>query len=187
VHPIQQRFNALNIQMLSDTLHKQVFPNQAETHRQETDETQTSDSDSLPDSAAAPVADKNFEIIMRHLKRFGLLKGNTQTIADVDLDLPKLYGQTLDEHFRHIATEQIQDYKSLADAIAKSMPSPLPKQWVRKKGWTKYNKDGSTESVPYPDADAVIFDIECLMREGHFPTMATALSTSNWCVHCVFA
>ncbi|KAK7109098.1 DNA polymerase subunit gamma-1-like isoform X2 [Littorina saxatilis] len=172
LHPHQQRFNTLNIQMLADVLHKQVFPSQNVPH--------TVHQPPLSVSSSVEKEDKDLPNIQAHLQKFDLLKGKSQSIPDVDLNLPKLFGQSVDEHFRHIASEQIRDYKAMAESIAKSSPPPFPKEWACQKGWTKYKEDGSSQSVPFPDDDVVVFDIECLMQEGNFPTMATALSPNHW-------
>ena len=186
LHPHHQRFNALNIQMLTEMLHKQIFPSQdSEEPQPSSSPPPSSSSSSSPPSSSSPTSlskkgTSDLGKIQAHLNRFGLLKGKTQRMADIRLNLPQLCGQSVDEHFRHIASEQIQEYKAMAESIAKSSPPPMPKEWARQKGWTKYKLDGTCERVPFPDEDVVVFDIECLMREGNFPTMATALSPNHW-------
>ena len=54
-------------------------------------------------------------------------------------------------------------------------------EWRYAAGWTKYdNETGAAIPVDFPEEDALVFDIEVLVREGHFPTMATALSHKHW-------
>lgn len=162
-----QRFNSLNIQMLTESLHKQIFGKQDVTsEKSSTNPEVTNDAD--------------LKKIQAHLQKFGLLKSSAASTADVDLELPKLNGCNIDEHFRYIANKQIKDYKQLADTLAQSNPPPMPDVWVKQKGWTKYYLDGRTESVPFPSEDAIVFDIECLVTEGNFPTIAAALSASHW-------
>lgn len=182
--------------MLTDTLHKQIFPNQSlETPSimAESSKTATniSSSDPLISSASFPSMCKTNAVlknseedklkkIQAHLKKFGLLRNTSLSIPDVHMELPNLYGSNIEEHFQHIATEQVKDYKNLAQTlVTATLPLP-PVKWALQKGWTKYKKDGSCESVPFPDAEALIFDIECLVSEGNFPTMATAVSRNHW-------
>ena len=54
-------------------------------------------------------------------------------------------------------------------------------EWRYAAGWTKYdNETGAAIPVDFPEEDGLVFDIEVLVREGHFPTMATALSHKHW-------
>ena len=187
LHPCMQRFSALNIQMLTGTLHKQVFPAEEAGRNPQSPSSISSPSQPPPPlspssspSSSTRVGQKDLARIQAHLQKFGLLKGSTEAVADVHLELPRLFGQNVDEHFRHIASEQTHEYKSMAESIAVSAPPPLPSEWVRQKGWTKYKADGTWESVLFPDEEVLVFDIECLMQEGNFPTMATALSPTHW-------
>ena len=68
----------------------------------------------------------------------------------------------------------------MAESISQACPPALPARWVYARGWTRYNADGSSHSVPFPEDDALVFDVEVLMKEGNFPTMATALSPRHW-------
>lgn len=170
--------------MLSDTLHQQLFKH--ENSAQEKTFTETSAALSANHTcntkqpSSSDKAEQDLKRISSHLEKFGLLKGNSSAIPDIHLELPKLHRSNVDEHFRHIATEQTQEYRCMAERIANAVPPPLPEEWARMKGWTKYGMDGQQESVQYPDADALLFDIELLVKEGNFPTMATALSPTHW-------
>ena len=44
----------------------------------------------------------------------------------------------------------------------------------------RYDRDGEIASVPYPDDSALVFDIELLVPQGPYPTMATAVSSNAW-------
>lgn len=47
----------------------------------------------------------------------------------------------------------------------------------------RYAIDGQTsESVDYPDAQAMVFDVETLVCEGNFSVLAVALSPNHWFV-----
>ena len=183
VHPHHQRFNPLNIQMLTEMLHKQIFPSQNIEEPQLSSSSSSSSPPQPASSSPSPSTKKGTSDLARiqaHLNKFGLLKGRSLSISDVHLHLPELFGQNVDDHFRHIASEQIREYKAMAESVAKSSPPPMPKEWARQKGWTKYKRDGTCLKVPFPDDDALVFDIECLMNEGNFPTMATAMSPNHW-------
>ena len=151
-----QRRNQIQIQMLSQMLHDQIFTNS--------------------DKSTA----KNLGLIREHLKKHGLWNKETTTLNDIDLQLPKLYGKNIDDHFRNLALQQVADYKELAMRLVQSSIPPLPPEWSKQKGWTKYHKDGRAEAVSFPDDEALVFDIECLVPEGDFPTMATAVSDKFW-------
>ena len=54
-------------------------------------------------------------------------------------------------------------------------------KWSQRAGWTKYDPlTGKATAVKYPEEDILVFDVEMLVSEGHFPTMATAVSPTNW-------
>ncbi len=151
------RINPLQIQMLSEALHKQIFRDSTDT-----------------------IADRSLKSVEKHLQQHGLWNRPTSIIDDVELKLPPLQGKSIEDHFLNIADRQIRDYKSLAEKIAQTELPPLPTEWAYTKGWTRYGADGSAVSVEYPQEDVVVFDIECLMLEGNYPTMATAVSDKHW-------
>lgn len=154
----QPRFNSVNIQMLSESLHQQIFKNATESKLNE----------------------EALKVIQKHLHKHGLSDKTTTSIPDVDLKLPPLHGNNINEHFIHIANKQIADYKLLIDEIISKPLPKMPDLWQKASGWTKYCDDGSFESVPFPDDRGLVFDIECLMSEGNYPTMATAVSARHW-------
>ena len=174
-----QRFNALNVQMLSQSLHKQLFRKQYLKQSE-----QFSFPDSKSDNVNYFVNNEDIAKIKKiksHLKKHGLLSTESdKAMSDIELDLPEMFGETIDDHFRHIAKHQTAAYKSMAETLVTSVPPQLPKKWVRQSGWTKYNADGSWEALPFPDHTVFVFDMECLVKEGNYPTMATALSPNNW-------
>lgn len=45
-------------------------------------------------------------------------------------------------------------------------------------------KDGSAVSVPFPDEDAMVFDVEVCVPVGNAPTMACALTSDSWYSWC---
>ncbi|KAK6166464.1 hypothetical protein SNE40_023149 [Patella caerulea] len=156
------RKNEIDIQMLSDGLHKHIFKN---TEKRELDE-------------------KSRIIIKSHLENHDLWNRPTEHLKDVNCSLPKLQGENIDEHFRNIAIEQTADIVNLSNVIVNARRPPKPTKWQFSKGWTKYESNGEFKSVDFPDADILIFDMEVLVKEGHFPTMATALSPTHWYSWC---
>lgn len=98
----------------------------------------------------------------------------------MNVKLPPLRGANLMEHFYEIATEQSQPYRRLVESLVHKDIPTMPKTWRMIEGWTRYNEDGSTSSVPYPDEKALIFDIEVCMREGSAPTIACAVGERCW-------
>lgn len=122
-------------------------------------------------------------------------------IPDISFQLPKLQGINIQEHFRNIAEEQSQDYMEYLKDLAGSKLPSTPKSWnyhegeikitchivffstwfqSNLSGWTKYNSDGTSEIVNYPDDRALVFDVEVCMNEGSYPTLATAVSSDAW-------
>lgn len=89
-------------------------------------------------------------------------------------------GSNLIEHFHEIAREQLAPYKELIESLANAELAPMPQTWKMVEGWTRYDRDGNAEPVPYPDEKALIFDIEVCMREGSAPTMACAVGPNFW-------
>ena len=51
-------------------------------------------------------------------------------------------------------------------------------------GWTKYLADGSTKPVEFPDADALVFDVETCLSDGKYATLAAAVSADHWFTWC---
>ncbi|ODN03888.1 DNA polymerase subunit gamma-1 [Orchesella cincta] len=52
------------------------------------------------------------------------------------------------------------------------------------RGWTKYLANDSFESVPFPEEDVMIFDVEVCVTVGNAPTLACALSPNGWYSWC---
>ncbi|CAH1797186.1 unnamed protein product [Owenia fusiformis] len=156
------RKNSVNIQMLSQSLYEQVFKTK-------------------PDSEHNVISADD---IISHLSKFELWGKETTINDDVDVKLPRLQGKDISEHFYKIGFEQTEEFMSRAgDFIAQAIPEK-PQKWNFKPGWTRYNKDGSMSLVPHPDEEIMVFDVEVLVPEGNFPTMATALTPNHWYSWC---
>ena len=155
------RVSVLNIQMLSSCLHKQIFQH---PHKE------------FDDGVISKVR--------KHLQKHDLW-GKTSLVTDnVEFILPELHEDNIADHFRYIAEQQNKDYFNSAHHMANSLtkiPSK-PKKWQFVPGWTKYNEDGTFESVPVPNEKVLIFDVEVCLSAGKVPVMATAVSKKSWFV-----
>ena len=156
------RQNEIGIQMLSKSLHDQLFK-----------------------SKTMDLANDYKMKVKTHLKSHKLWGRETSTVPDVDFKLPQLEGEDIDSHFRNVAKAQISPYLSKARILSTCCLPSRPKKWLFKSGWTKYcAKTGIGTSVTVPTCDALIFDVEVLMREGQYPTLATAASPDAWYSWC---
>ena len=101
----QLRFNELNVQMLSRSLHEQLFngKNGNSSH------------------------DGNlFEEVKRHLEKFNLWNKKTKLLPDVDFRLPTLLGTDIEEHFYKLGLQQAAAYRTQADTLSENELPPLP-------------------------------------------------------------
>ncbi|NXF84642.1 DPOG1 polymerase, partial [Eubucco bourcierii] len=157
----QRRMNPLNIQMLSKTLHEQIFRG-AQVHY----------------SAA------EIQKSMKHLQQHDLWGKETSTLPDVDLQLPRMYGDNIDEHFRLLAQKQSLPYLEAANELLQCELPSMPTQWAWQLGWTCYGPDGQAEAVDFPAERAMVFDVEMCVADGHCPTLAVAVSPHAWYSWC---
>ncbi|RWS26953.1 DNA polymerase subunit gamma-1-like protein [Leptotrombidium deliense] len=178
------RRNQLEIQLICDSLRKKIFGS----------------GDTSEDS-------QKLESVKQHLKKHGLWKlqkqsktapaedkpsFTTPTQEPVDICIPSLNGENVEEHFQNIGLKYSESYKQLADEIVQCVQLPsLPKEWVFSSGWTRYDTDGngnvlSTQRVDFPTENAIVFDVEVCMNDGKGdkPTMATAVSKKYWYSWC---
>ncbi|KAG8238301.1 hypothetical protein J437_LFUL017787 [Ladona fulva] len=120
-------------------------------------------------------------IAKSNLEAHGLLGKSTTLVPEVSsLCLPVLKGGTIETHFYEIGEEQTKFYRVLLQHLVKFNLPKAPFKWSRRSGWTKYGSDAEMESVDFPDEDAVVFDVEVCRSVGDGPTMATAVSSTNW-------
>ncbi|XP_074645763.1 DNA polymerase subunit gamma-1-like isoform X2 [Tubulanus polymorphus] len=164
-----ENINEVYIQMLSSSLHRQVF-----------DRTRQIDDASPKNNGRS----KDLREIFEHLKKCGLNPTTDRTtVPDVDFKLPPLKHRDIDRHFRSLATQQTETVRKLLDDVMNGELPARPDSWTFAAGWTKY-EDGIARSIPAPDSDALVFDVEVLMPEGNFPTMATAVGPDAWYSWC---
>ncbi|XP_026537638.1 DNA polymerase subunit gamma-1 [Notechis scutatus] len=157
----EQRMNPLGIQMLSKGLHEQIFR-----------------------GAQVRYSEKDIQKSIEHLQKHDLWGKETSTLPDVALQLPRMYGANVDEHFRLLAQTQSLPYLEAAKELIEHEMPPRPTEWAWEVGWTQYGSDGEREKVDFPDERALVFDVEVCMEEGHCPTLAVALSPNAWYSWC---
>ncbi|XP_043253426.1 DNA polymerase subunit gamma-1, mitochondrial [Colletes gigas] len=151
------RVNEINMQMLSKSLHKQIFN---DSNKQ------------------GEISKEEIESIKDNLRLYGIKIEDATRVPDVDIRLPPLEGNDIEQHFYNIAKSQIEPYVTIVKEIMKNVPK-MPDKWILKEGWTRYTCNGA-ESVDYPLEDGIIFDIEVCMKEGSLPTLATAVTSQAW-------
>lgn len=110
-----RRTNPVGIQMISSSLHEQVFGSKGE-----------------------PIYSKeNIEKARKHLRTFELGEKESEIIEQIDFRLPKLESRDLNEHFERIARKQSSPYVELIENLLKSVVPRKPNVWNYEKGWTK--------------------------------------------------
>ncbi|KAF9029821.1 hypothetical protein BDZ89DRAFT_1112456 [Hymenopellis radicata] len=167
--PKHVKRNALGVQMLSRTIHEQVFKNC-----------------SFP---SPPQMYTN--IALEHLAAHELDPSQSSNLPSTEFTLPPLQGNNLLEHFYRIGTATADPYYDFAHTFAESELPPRPDNFDLQAGWTKYiyNKDGSSysEHVAYPvhkgsPEEMLCFDVETLPNYHTYPIMACAASPNAWYV-----
>lgn len=151
------RLNPLNIQMLSKNLHRQIFRGLEPNYREE-----------------------DVRRSIRHLQKHQLWGKETSLLSDVELKLPQMYGKNIDEHFRVLAEKQSLPYLEAATELHLAELPPMPQEWSFEVGWTRYGPDGQSQKVDFPAESALVFDVEVCVSEGRCPTLAVAVSPTNW-------
>lgn len=152
-----RRLNSLNIQMLSKPLHKQIF------------------------AGRQPRCSKKAVLRSKeHLSEQGLWDKAGTVLPDIDLQLPELQGDNIDQHFKNIASQLNKPYFDLAVELSQASLPPMPKEWSLNSGWTQYNENGHPMRVSHPSSQALVFDVEVCVKESPRPILAVAVSTLNW-------
>ncbi|XP_071643225.1 DNA polymerase subunit gamma-1, mitochondrial [Temnothorax longispinosus] len=152
------RVNEINMQMLPEALHRQLF---------------------RKDDKEDGLSEEEVNSVKKNLGTYGINVEDATRLPDVNLRLPALEGKDIEEHFYNIGKAQAKPYLKIISDIMKDIPE-MPKQWLFEEGWTRYTADGTAESVDYPLEDGVIFDVEVCMKQGPLPTLATAVSNEAW-------
>ncbi|KAJ3747218.1 gamma DNA-directed DNA polymerase [Lentinula detonsa] len=161
--------NAAGVQMLSRSLHEQIFKN-----------------------CTFPSPPNTYtNISLEHLRSHGLDPTQSSTLPSTDFILPPLQGHNLLEHFHRIGVSSSEPYISLARQFAEARLPPIPDDWQLQAGWTKYyhSSDGAgyCEHVPFPSHDdkpeaMLTFDVETMPKYHQYPILACAASPNAWYV-----
>ncbi|KAL7295710.1 hypothetical protein TKK_0011057 [Trichogramma kaykai] len=157
----ETRFNEINLQMLSRNLYQQIFGN---------------------DFKRAEFDENAVLSVKKDLAKFEISTSNSEIIPDVNITIPPLKGSNIEEHFKNIAREQVDPYLNIIFNLLGNIP-PMPKKFVFQEGWTKYYNN-TYESVDYPEEDGLIYDVEVCVKNGPFPTLATAVGNNAWYSWC---
>ena len=120
------------------------------------------------------------ELSKNHLTRHELWGKSVDPSPPIQFDVPKLQGETLDEHFHRLGLDASEPYLSLAKDYAQAVLPDPPRRWLRQSGWTKYFPDGRTQAVNAPCESVLTFDTEVLWKESPFAVMACAVSPTAW-------
>ncbi|OAF67784.1 Mitochondrial DNA polymerase catalytic subunit [Intoshia linei] len=108
-------------------------------------------------------------------------------IAFEKLQMPKLEGENIYEHFKNIGNDCVKDVVNEIEnmLIKNELPyKPEEKNWEFKSGWTRYNKDGSTTSVLGIEENILFFDTEVVVKEPTCPVIAVCMTSKyfySWC------
>ncbi|KAL7422132.1 DNA-directed DNA polymerase gamma mip1 [Cryptotrichosporon argae] len=151
------RKNAVGVQLLSPSLHAQLFPG--------------------PSLPAPPPA--LLDISRAHLEAHGLSPSAAGVLPEISFDLPPLQGPDIRAHFHNLGAKTAEPYLSMAQACAAAPIPPIPTAWVEQPGWTRYTANGA-EAVESVKEDVVIFDVETLYKVSPYSVMATAASSTAW-------
>lgn len=151
------RYNYLDIQMISDSLYKQVFKNYPK-----------------PEFNASLI-----ESCRKTLDKHEMYSKAGEVVNDIDLELPPMLGNNLEEHFLAIGEQQSKPYFEIVEKLMGTLPK-RPKFWSFQQGWTRYVPGQNPVSVDYPLEDGIIFDVEVCVKSGKAPTLATAVSREAW-------
>ncbi|KAI9023697.1 DNA polymerase family A-domain-containing protein [Phycomyces nitens] len=150
--------NPANVQLLSPSLHRQLFGEYG------------------PKASGESVTE---QLAREHLTIQDIWGKKSEIQAPLDLKLPSLKGKSIEEHFVNMGIEQCGTTLDKAKRLASETLPPKPTKWSRESGWTRYVNDKPTQ-VPWPTEDNLVFDVEVLVSEGHYPTLAVAASSQAW-------
>ncbi|RUS31744.1 DNA polymerase family A-domain-containing protein [Jimgerdemannia flammicorona] len=156
--------NSFQVQLLSPCLHTQTFGQNP-----------------LP---ADTFVERRNNIAIKHLARQGIEDTFVEPTPNLELQLPKLSAGTIEEHFYRIGVEVAEPYLTKAKEFAETSLPPLPAKWVMKSGWMCYKTATEPEEVSYPPDDCITFDVEVLVSDGPWPTLAVAASSDAWYLWC---
>ncbi|KAI8988718.1 DNA polymerase family A-domain-containing protein [Pilobolus umbonatus] len=115
-----------------------------------------------------------------HLKLQDIWGKEAKPEKPIDIQLPKLYGKNIEEHFIRVGLEQSRSYLSKCQTLVNATLPPKPSHWERQSGWTRYTVNEPPRAVEHPLEDIMVFDVEVMVKEGNYPTMAVVATPEAW-------
>lgn len=154
------RRNPAGVQLLSPSLHRQLFPGTP-----------------LPDPPRPLI-----QLSTDHLAANGLKAQDAATLPEINFDFPPLRGSNIRDHFHALGRQEAEPYLSIAHRFAQTDLPEMPGNWATEcPGWVKYYPDGSYEPVQdLGDEEVVSFDVETLYKLSPYPVIATAVTPNAW-------
>lgn len=151
--------------MISDFLFKRVFPR-----------------------SSYQIAAEIEALSQRHLKKCSInsvTASPAKEVAQGQLEMPKLVGQDIREHFYRLGQWLIDPHLKRIEGALSKQPVPFPSLDRLKidAGWHKYDAEGNATKVAVPDASLLFLDVEtCEASKSKFPILAVAFSVTEWYV-----
>ncbi|CRK99798.1 CLUMA_CG013106, isoform A [Clunio marinus] len=155
---IPENINEMGIQMISRHLFNQIFKKTNNTK----------------------IGSEYIDKYRKELERHGIKNIENVQVEDVKLNLPKLRGENIEEHFQIIAKEQVEPYQKLVSQIVNSTLPEMPKEWSFTPGWTRYDPVKGPQSILHPEETALVFDVEVLVPVSQAPVIACAVGSKYW-------
>lgn len=158
--PSTTRRNPAGVQLLSPSLHQQLFPGKR-----------------LPEPPSQLV-----QLSREHLQANGLNAADAARLEEINFDMPPLRGSNIRDHFYAVGKQEAEPYLSMAHEFAEAELPPMPDSWATEwPGWTKYHSDGRVEAVKDLGEETIVsFDVEVLYKLSPYPVIATAATPSAW-------
>eukprot|EP01135_Chromosphaera_perkinsii_P011811 Nk52_evm2s2506 gene=Nk52_evmTU2s2506 len=142
------RMSPLKIQLLPESLRRQIFP---EVFEEGYEEKRSSFRKINPrvnfrNETPQEIEKRNIDIAKKHLNQSGLLSTEPDILEPVDFQLPPLQGKDIREHFRALGEYAAEPYLSQVEAfVGKDTEGRLPRmppRWELQPGWTRYRYVG---------------------------------------------
>lgn len=165
----EPRINPVGIQYLSRSLYQQLFGGRKHSKKE--------------DFLDATKKEALVNLSRQFLKSFDLLGKKTSISEPISFQLPKLQGDSLDEHFQKLGHFASEPYRTMCEEKFSEIV-PRPREWIRTEGWMRYEPDKEPQRVSAPLEDTLVFDVETLYRISSYPTLAVALSGKAWYLWC---
>ncbi|KAL6942064.1 hypothetical protein ACO0QE_003229 [Hanseniaspora vineae] len=175
------KLNAFGIQYLAPSLKSQVFISGEKSK-------QKKPQDKPLTASASRILDDEPQFLnklaVKSLKNHNLYGKKTSINTPIEMELPKLQGSSLEEHFQKLGKHMSEPYLSMAKSKFTNI-LPKPDKWEMESGaWIRYAPGSEPEKVDFPMEDLYVFDVETLPKISPYPVLATALSDKAWYSWC---